>query len=331
MHPPVPHHSACRIWSPFQVRSEPDVFEYQLNMMDPAVVLPVLRAARPNFLSLTPICVLIGVGAAIQGHGQVSVADCMLVLIGALMAHASVNLLNEYHDFRSGLDLLTVRTPFSGGSGSLPDHPEAASATRVAGLACLVVAALIGLYFVHEKGVALVPLGLAGLLLVLAYTPLVTRHPLLCLFAPGVGFGPLMVMGTAFAITGSYSWVAVVASLPPLLLVSELLLINQFPDIDADRQVGRKHFPIIWGRKRSAILFGVLVFAAFGAVAIGVGIGMLPPLVLLGLLPMPAGLFLARRVHVHAEDKEKLVGYLGINVVVIHATLLLVAIGMLFG
>lgn len=300
-------------------------------MMNLAVAIPVLRAARPNFLSLTPICVLIGIGAAIQGRVQVSVADGMLVLIGALMAHISVNLLNEYDDFRSGLDLLTVRTPFSGGSGSLPDHPGAASATRVAGLACLSVTAVIGLYFVYEKGVALLPLGLAGLFLVLAYTPLVTRRPLLCLFAPGVGFGPLMVMGTAFAITGSYSWIAVAASLPPLLLVSELLLINQFPDIEADRQVGRKHFPILWGRRRSAVLFGILVVAAFGAVAIGVGIGGLPSLVLLGLLPLPAGVFLARQVYVHAEDQKALASCLGTNVAVIHVTLLLVAIGMLFG
>lgn len=300
-------------------------------MMDFAVSIPVLRAARPNFLSLTPLCVLIGIGAAVQGQGQVSAADCILVLIGALMAHVSVNLLNEYDDFRSGLDLLTVRTAFSGGSGSLPAHPEAALATRVGGLACLAIAAVIGLYFVCEKGVALLPLGLAGLLLVLVYTPLVTRRPLLCLFAPGIGFGPLMVMGTAFAITGSYSWVAVAASLPPLFLVSGLLLINQFPDIDADRQVGRKHFPIILGRKRSAILFGVLVVAAYGTVAIGVGIGILRPLVLLALLPLPAGLFLARQVHVHAEDQEKLVTCLGINVALIHVTLLLVAISMLFG
>lgn len=300
-------------------------------MMDLVASIPVLRAARPNFLSLTPICILIGIGAAIQSHVDVSVADCVLVLIGALMAHISVNLLNEYDDFRSGLDLLTVRTAFSGGSGSLQDHPEAASATRFAGLTCLAFSSLIGLYFVYQKGAALLPIGLAGVLLVLVYTPLVTRRPLLCLFAPGVGFGPLMVMGTAFALTGCYSWIAVAASLPPLLLVSELLLINQFPDIDADRQVGRKHFPILWGRKRSAVLFGVLMVAAFGTLAIGVGIGILRPLTLLGLLPLPAGLFLAWQVYVHAEDQEKLVNCLGINVAVVHVTLLLVAIGMLFG
>ncbi len=301
------------------------------RLMERTIVGPVLRAARPNFLTLTPVCVLIGIGAALQTHVHVSVAECLLVLLGALLAHISVNLLNEYDDFRSGLDSLTVRTPFSGGSGSLPAHPEAAAATRAAGLLCLCASAAVGLYFVYEKGVALLPLGLAGLLLVVAYTPLVTRRPLLCLLAPGIGFGPFMVLGTAFVLGGRYSWIAVVASLPPLCLVSELLLINQFPDIDADRAVGRRHLPIVLGRRRSAVLFGVLVVAAFSTVAIGVVGGILPPLALLGLVPLPVGLFLARQVFVSADDLPRLIPNLGINVAMIHLTLLLFAIGLLFG
>jgi 1,4-dihydroxy-2-naphthoate polyprenyltransferase len=299
--------------------------------MERAIVGPVMRAARPNFLTLTPVCVLIGIGAAIQTHTHVSVAECLLVLFGALLAHVSVNLLNEYDDFRSGLDSLTIRTPFSGGSGSLPAHPEAAAATRAAGLLCLCAAAAVGVYFVYEKGLALLPLGLAGLVLVVVYTPLVTRRPLLCLLAPGLGFGPFMVLGTAFVLGERYSWIALVASVPPLCLVSELLLINQFPDIDADRAVGRRHLPIVLGRRRSAVLVGILIVAAFGTVAIGVVGGSLPPLALLALLGLPVGLFLARQVYVHADDLPRLIPYLGINVAMIHVTLLLLAIGLLFG
>jgi 1,4-dihydroxy-2-naphthoate octaprenyltransferase len=299
--------------------------------MERAIVGPVLRAARPNFLTLTPVCVLIGIGVAIQTQAHVSVADCVLVLCGALLAHMSVNLLNEYDDFQSGLDSLTVRTPFSGGSGSLPAHPEAAAATRAAGLLCLCATAVVGVYFVYEKGIALLPLGLAGLLLVVSYTPLVTRRPLLCLLAPGIGFGPLMVLGTAFVLSERYSLIGLVASMAPLFLVSELLLINQFPDIDADRKVGRRHLPIVVGRRRSAALFGVLIVAAFSTIVIGAAAGTLPALALLGLVPLPVGLVLARQVYVHADDLPRLLPYLGINVAMIHVALLLVAIGLLFG
>jgi len=299
--------------------------------MDGAIAWPVLRAARPNFLTLTPVCVLIGIGVAIQTQTHVSVADCLLVLCGALLAHISVNLLNEYDDFRSGLDARTVRTPFSGGSGSLPTHPQAAATARAAGLSCLCASAAVGLYFVYEKGPALLPLGLIGLVLVVAYTPLVTRRPLLCLFAPGIGFGPLMVLGTAFALGGHYSWIALAASMPPLFLVSELLLVNQFPDVDADREVGRRHLPIVLGRRRSAVLFGALIGAAFGTMVIGAASGTLPALTLLGLVPLPVALFLTRRIYVHADELPRLVRYMGINVAMIHVTLLLFSIGLLFG
>ena len=291
----------------------------------------VLRAARPNFLTLTPLCVLIGIGAALQIGTHLSVADCVLALCGALCAHLSVNLLNEYDDFRSGLDALTVRTPFSGGSGSLPAHPEAAAATRAAGLFCLGATGVIGVYFVYQKGLALLPLGLAGVLLVLAYTPKVTRQPLLCLLAPGLGFGPLMVVGTAFVLTGRYSWNAVVASLPPLFLVSGLLLLNQFPDIDADRQVGRRHLPIVLGRRRSALVFAALVAAAFGTLAAGVLLAVLPRMALLGVLMLPLGVVLARQAYLNAEDLPGLVRCMGLNVAMIHAVLLLLAVGLLLG
>ena len=72
----------------------------------------LLRPARIPFLALGPICVLPGVGTALHA-----------VLPGAVAAHVSVNTFTEYPDFHSGLDALTVKTPFGGGSGALPEHP----------------------------------------------------------------------------------------------------------------------------------------------------------------------------------------------------------------
>ncbi len=296
-----------------------------------AILRSVLRATRPNFLTLTPLCVLIGIGVTRASGNHVALADAVLALVGALLAHISVNLLNEHDDFRSGLDLHTVRTPFSGGSGSLPAHPEAAAATRMAGLLSLAVTAAIGVYFVNLRGLALLPLGLAGLLLIIAYTPRITHQPLLCLLAPGLGFGPLMVIGTVLALGGHYSTMAAFASLPPLFLVSELLLINQFPDVEADQRAGRRHLPIVIGRRRSAILFGSLILAAFGVIFVGCLRSMLPPLTVIALLPLPIGVYLGRRVYVHADAMQRLVPLMGMNVVMIHAVLALLAIGILLG
>jgi 1,4-dihydroxy-2-naphthoate octaprenyltransferase len=291
----------------------------------------VAGAARPNFMVLTPICVALGVAVAILDAGRVDVGDALIALLGGVLAHAAVNLLNEYDDFRSGLDAITVRTPFSGGSGTLPAHPEAAAATLATGVASVIGTFLVGVYFAATRGAAIIPLGLAGLAIIVAYTPWITRHPLVCLLTPGLGFGPLMVMGTAFVLTGHYTATAAWASLAPLFLVSELLLINQFPDIDADRKVGRHHLPILIGRVRSSHIYVAFLLAAFASIAAGPALGLLPAWALLGLIPLPVALFLARGVLRHAGDDRALVPYLGINVAVILGTTALYAAGILIG
>ena len=187
-----------------------------------------------------------------------------------MAAHISVNAFNEYCDFRSGLDGRTVRTPFSGGSGSLPEKPGMARwALLTAGLT-LAITAGIGVYFLLIRGLALLPVGCLGFVVIVAYTPWLTRRPILCLLAPGVGFGPLMVLGTQFALTGEYSWNGFVASLVPLFLVSNLLLLNQFPDVLADRSVGRRHVLILLGPRGGSLIYSLFLLLNYLAISVTV-------------------------------------------------------------
>ena len=190
---------------------------------------------RPQFLILTPICVLVGVAAAAYDDFDLNPLHVILTLIGALLAHISVNVLNDYFDYRSGIDLAAKRTPFSGGSGILPAGLLKAQQVYLFGLASLIGVGAIGIYFTIEYGWKILPLGVAGMLVVYLYTTHITRNPLLCAIAPGLGFGPLMVVGTYFTQTGEYSVTAGLASLVPGFLVSNLLLLNQFPDVEADK------------------------------------------------------------------------------------------------
>lgn len=291
----------------------------------------VIGTARPKFLLLALSCVGLGAATAVHMQGSVDVARLTLVLAGALLAHASVNLLNEYEDFRSGLDLRTVRTPFSGGSGILPAHPEVAALTLVAGVLTLAATAFIGLYFVSVHGTGLLPLGLAGLALIVGYTRWVTRHPFLCLLAPGVGFGPLMVVGTAFVLTGHYSGTAWAASLVPLFLVSGLLLLNQFPDVEADREAGRRHLPIVWGRRHSGWVYMGLQAGAGVSIVAGIGADLVPIGAAAGLATVAIGLPVSPRILRHADDIRRLRPYMAWNLAVTLATPLLVAGGFLLG
>ena len=181
------------------------------------------------------------------------------------------------------------------------------------------------------RGLWLLPVGLLGLVTIVAYTKWITRNAFLCLVAPGLGFGPFMVMGTDFVLTGTYSWTSFIASLVPFFLVSDLLLLNQFPDVEADRGVGRHHFPITIGRKASVSLYAAFLGSAYATVIIGYVAGKLP---VEGFLALGSSIFAiptVRGVARFADDVPGLIPYMGRNVVVIILTPVLLAIGLFIG
>lgn len=290
----------------------------------------ILGPMRVPFLALTPACVLLGIGTAVWQAGRVSGLAAILVFIGAVAAHISVNAFNEYYDFKSGLDLKTERTPFSGGSGTLPRNPDMARTTLVTAWVAFAITALIGLLFILTRGPALLPLGLAGLILVFGYTTWFTKDPFMCLIAPGLGFGPLMVMGTHFVLTGVYSPNAFVASLVPFFLVSNLLLLNQFPDVAADKSIGRKHLPIVIGRRNSSYIYGLFLVLTYLTIGIGVAVNWLPGKSLIGMLTAVIAVPAAIGAYRYHNDVEKLLPYLGMNVIINLATPVLMAAGILF-
>jgi len=286
---------------------------------------------RLPFLILTPACVAVGLGSAYWQTGRIDWLDALLVLLGAVASHICVNAFNEYFDFSSGLDAKTLRTPFSGGSGTLPAHPELANKVLFLSIINLVIVSCIGVYFVWVRGWLLLPLGIVGIILLVTYTIWWVYHPVMCLAAPGLGFGVIMVMGTHFALTGTYSWVAFTASLVPSFLVSNLLLLNQFPDVDADQSTGRRHFPITIGRRASAHLYGILLLLTYAAVIFGVILKVLPPLALLALLTVVLSLKAYHGARKSADNIPDLIPVMGINLVINLATPFLLAVGLSIG
>ena len=273
-----------------------------------------LGLMRVDFLYLDVACVLLGTGAAAWTHGQINPFYLILTFVGAVCAHVSVNSLNEYGDFKSGLDLLSERTPFSGGSGTLRARPDLALTALGIGVVSLAITAVIGLYFLLVRGWALLPLGVLGLLVIVVYTNWITRLPLVSLIVTGLGFGLLMVTGTYYVQTGEYSWTAFFASLAPFCLGNDLLLLNQFPDVEVDRAMGRRNLPILLGRRASSVIYGLFLLATYLSIVVGIWLGHLPVATSLGLLTLPLAVSAAVGVYRYAEDVPRLVRSMGFNV-----------------
>jgi 1,4-dihydroxy-2-naphthoate octaprenyltransferase len=291
----------------------------------------LLGPMRPPFLILAPACVLVGLGSAYLETGQINWFYVLLTMIAGVSAHISVNAFNEYFDYKTEVDAHTQRTPFSGGSGTLQAHPELATSTLIMAAGTLALTGLIGLYFLYIWGWTALPIGIVALVLLYAYTAWMVYQPVLCLIAPGLGFGPLMVLSTHFALTGTFTWQALIASLVPFFLVSNLLLLNQFPDVEADRLAGRKHFPILLGRTTSAYIYIAFLIAAYMVVVVGVFFKVLPPFSLLALLTIVFAVQIVRTLLSNSENVPGLIPAMGQNVIINLLTPVLLAIGLFIG
>lgn len=290
----------------------------------------IIASARPPFLILAVACVFLGVSLAVGNVGAVNGWEVALALIAGVMAHISVNAFNEYQDFKTKLDERTQRTPFSGGSGLLQAKPHLAPAVLGMALITAILTALIGLFFVIVRGPILIPIGLLGLMVIVAYTPLFVYFPVFSLVAPGLGFGIVMVNGVEYALSGMFSWAGLTVSLVPFFLVNNLLLLNQFPDAEADQSIGKRHYPILLGKRTSSLIYIVFQALAYVAIVVGVLAGVLPAWTLLGLLTLPLAARAAYGAYRYAEAPiPELVPYLVLNVLVNILTPLLLGVGIL--
>jgi len=290
----------------------------------------LISTMRLPFVLLTPACLLLAYAFALFDGYPIDYFNFSLILIAGLSASISVNVFNEYFDFKSGLDLITEKTPFSGGSGALPANPSAAPQVLKLAIISLSITALIGLYFIYLYSWQIAPLGLLGLFIIISYTTHITHHPLLCLIASGLGFGPLMIIGAYFALTGHYSLPVALVSLIPFFLVNNLLLLNQYPDIQADRQSGRKHLPIAFGIQTSNKILYLFYGFAYLTLILLVLFDIVPLNGLIGLITLFIALKVTLDIHKHSHDRQKLIPVMGMNVAINLITPVLIGLGIIW-
>jgi len=246
-------------------------------------VRPYLGIARAPFLLLPFVLVAAGAGAAAY-EGRFSWLASGLAVIGLLLLHAAVNALNEASDMRRGIDTMTERTPFSGGSGTLPAGLLTPRAAHAFGLACAALGGLIGLYFLPRVGWPMVPVLVFGAAAVLFYTDVFARAGVGELFA-GLGLGLLPVWGASLVQGGRPGLASLAASWPAFFMTFNLLLLNEFPDEPADRKGGRRNLVLLLGRPAAARIYTLAALAVPTWLIVAVALRFLPPLALVAVLP----------------------------------------------
>lgn len=253
---------------------------------------------RANFLLLAVLLVCIGLAYTYKfnpaSSGSFSWIHAILVMAGAVFSHISVNLFNEYFDFISGVDLKTKRTPFSGGSGMLVRGYTKPGTVLAAAVSFLLAALVIGIYFTVVSHPVIAFFVITGGLTIVLYNGLLSRLMLGELFA-GLTLGTFVVLGTYIAMTANPGMPVsetvplrlLLLSIPPGILTSLLLLLNEFPDAEADKTGGRKHIVVRLGKRKAAYVYVAGIFLTFGTILFLPIAGMASGWIFLALLPLP--------------------------------------------
>jgi 1,4-dihydroxy-2-naphthoate octaprenyltransferase len=240
--------------------------------------------ARAPFL-LLPFTLVAAGAAAAAYDDRASVLASALALVGLVALHAAVNAFNEASDMRSGIDLQTTRTPFSGGSGTLPSGAIPVREAVWVGAGGSAIGLAVGVYFLTQVGWwPLIGVMALGAVAVLIYTQVFARTGVGEIFA-GLGLGLLPVVGTALVQGGTIGPAAWAAGVPAFLMTFNLLLLNEFPDEAADRAGGRLNLVLLLGRRGAALVYVAAAVGTPAIIAAAVLGGWFPALALLGCLP----------------------------------------------
>jgi 1,4-dihydroxy-2-naphthoate octaprenyltransferase len=239
-----------------------------------------ILATRPPFLIASVMPVLLGAAWASAAYHRFNGLLFGLALAATVLAHAAANVFNDVGDDVIGADLGNTGRiyPYTGGSrfiqaGLLSRRQMTRLAVGLATAALAVGAALAVL-----RGPGVILLGIAGLGLGLLYS-----LPGAQLSARGVGeaavaigFGVLPVLGTVWLLTGFVDPGAFAICVPVSAWAAAILIINEVPDIEADRRAHKRTLVVRWGAAGARWIYWGLTLAALAASGAAIMLRALP-------------------------------------------------------
>ena len=258
-----------------------------------------LRAIRVKFLLASVIAVSLGLSLAWYSGHPIDIIHAFLTFAGVISLHASVDLLNDYWDFKRGIDTKTKRTKMSGGTGVLPEGLLKPKSVYIVGIAFLILGAIIGIYFVIIFGITIgLILGFA-ILSVIFYSTKIVNWGLAEVFVTIKG--TLIIIGTYFIQSQTIDDFTILAGIVVGIFSSLVLYVASIPDHDIDKEKGRRTLIIIFGKTNVVKTFLIFPILAYGIIIYGVISGLFPIYSLIVLLAKP---FIILAL-LHLKDFEK--------------------------
>jgi len=206
--------------------------------------------------------------------------------------HISVDLLNDYSDFKRGIDTNTKRTRYSGGTGVIPENLISPRLIYCVGVVFLILGGLTGLYFVTIKGIVILILLSFAIISIYFYSTNIVNAGLGELFVAIKGC--MIVMGSYYIQSDTIDLTSVFVGIIIGLLSAVVLLVTSFPDYEADKKSGRRTLVILSGKQKSVKIVAGLIIATCGMIIGGAIFNVIPVFSTIGLLSIP---FAVKAIH----------------------------------
>jgi len=264
-----------------------------------------LRAVRIRFLLASIISVCLGLAINSWQNNTIDIGFAALTFVGVAALHASVDLLNDYWDYKRQIDTDTQRTKFSGGTGVLPEGLLKPQQVYRAGMLMLIIGSAVGAFFIFERGITIAAILGFAIVSIYFYSTRIVDSGLGEVFVAIKG--AMIVLGTYFVQSSHVSTEPIIAGIVSGVLSSTVLFVNSFPDYDADKKHGRKTLVIVLGRRKASAAIWAFPGTIYGVIIAGVISGIFPVVSLMTLSTIPMAVRSAISLKKNYEDTNRLV------------------------
>ncbi len=296
----------------------------------------LFRLSRAQFTPLIIAPTAIGISAGWFVEKSLNPLHVVLVFMGAVMLQLAANIVDDVHDFQSGIDDISNKTfpPDFGGWKVLPRGLMAVKDAKLMGYGLFAVCIAIGGYFGYVIGIPSLILALLGTFFGITHAgpPFKLDYRGLALGELGIllAFGPIAALGSYYVVTGELSFLPILASIPSGLLTAAVLVDHDLIFFGPYKEGGKRTLAVVLGASKAMAVSSSVAVIAYGIIIFGVLSSKFPITVLLSLIALP---LLIRKVFLQSKPAENPLHYVKITMTSFILTVLfglLVALGFVF-
>lgn len=285
------------------------------------------RAVRFRFLLASLIAAVTGIAISIWKYNIFDPFYAVLTISGVICLHASVDLLNDYWDYKKGIDTITKRTKFSGGTGVLPDKLLTPRAVFFAGVIFLLLGTILGIYFITVRGLVILLILIFATFSIYFYSTNIANAGLGEIFVTIKG--ALVVLGSFYVQTGNIDPTAVFVGVIIGLLSATVLLVNSFPDYTADKTMGKKTLTVILGKEQAVKALAGIIVLIYSLITIGVLTKIAPVYTIVSLISFPFAFRAIKRLVRERDDLRELISSMSDTILCSRLTGTIIALSFL--